>query len=94
MSKWINVDDELPETFPHAYESEMSRKVLVRGIGKDAYPWVAHLHKSLAQKYPHYAFGFDRDGARYTWLNPYRDIGDNQRVKQWMPLPEPPEQEG
>lgn len=86
LAGWISVDDELPPTVPHAYLCEMSDKVLVRGDGKNQYPWVAHLHVDKAEKYKNYAWGFDRGGVRYTWLNPYRDIADNQQVTHWMPL--------
>jgi hypothetical protein len=83
--EWISVEDELPETTPHSYMAEMSEKVLVKGAGKNEYPWIAHLHKDTAS-YHVYAWGFDRDGVRYTWLNPYRDIVDNQKITYWMPL--------
>ena len=84
--------DRLPETTPHSYMAEMSKKVLVKGEGKNGYPWIAHLHKDTATNYHTYFFGFDRDGARHTWLNPYRDISDNQKVTHWMPLHELQEQ--
>ena len=77
---WISVGDELPQTKPYSYLCEMSDKVLVRGEGKNQYPWVAHLFKDASEKYKTYACGFDRDGIRYTWLNPHRDIYDNQKI--------------
>lgn len=86
-SKWVSVEDDLPITFPSTYMCRMSEKVLVRGVGKDQYPWVAHLHVDEGEKYKTYAHGFDKDGVRYTWLSPYRDIYENQRITEWMPLP-------
>ena len=88
MSNWINVNDKLPDTSPWGYESEMSASVLVKGDGKNSYPWVAHLHKDGIKNNPTYAWGFDKDNFRYTWLSPYRNIEDNQKITQWMPIPE------
>jgi len=65
---------------------EMSEKVLVRGERKDSYPWVAHLFVDKAETYKDYAWGFDKDGVRYTWLSPYRGIADNQKITQWCAL--------
>lgn len=87
LAGWISVDDELPLTKPHLYMCEMSIPVLVRGDGKDQYPWVAHLHADEATTYKTYSWGFDRDNIRYTWLSPYRDIADNQRITHWQALP-------
>ena len=87
---WINVEDRMPETKASSYMCEMSEKILVKGEGRNQYPWVAHLHVDKANKYKAYAWGFDRDGDRYTWLNPYRDIADNQQVTHWKPLPQAP----
>ena len=91
MSEWISVEDELPELCSRVYMTSMSQKVLVKGEGKNQYPWVAHLHKDW-KKYCNYAHGKNVDGARLTWLNPYRDISDGQKVTHWMPLPEPPKE--
>jgi hypothetical protein len=86
LAGWISVDEKLPDTTGHAYMCEMSESVLVRGEGKNAYPWVAHLHVDKAATYKTYAWGFDRENVRYTWLNPYRGIGENQKVTHWRPL--------
>lgn len=85
---WISVADALPPVKPYSYLCETSDPALVRGDGKNTYPWVAHLHVDKAQNFKTYAWGFDRDGARYTWLNPYRDISDNQLITHWLPLDE------
>ena len=84
---WTSVEDALPETKPgNWYMTEMSEKVLVCGTGKNAYPWVAHLHADEKQNYPDYAHGFDRGGKRYTWLNPYRDHVEGQAVTHWKAI--------
>lgn len=82
---WISVKDRLPETKPEYYMCAMSKPVLVRGEAKNKYPWVAHLHvdKAILKDY---AWGFDIDGVRYTWLSPYRDIADNQKITHWKEL--------
>jgi len=87
LEGWISAADQLPETKPHVYMCEMSELVLVRGEGKNSYPWVAHLHVDKATTYKEYAWGFDKDGVRYTWLSPYREICDNQKITHWRALP-------
>lgn len=84
---WVSVDDKLPSTKPSSYMCEMSPPVLVRGEGKDKYPWVAHLHIDRAKSCKSYSWGFDRNGVRHTWLSPHRGIGDTQNITHWCPLP-------
>jgi len=87
LEGWESVADCLPETKPHSYMGEMSESVLVRGEGKNSYPWVAHLYADKATNYKEYAWGIDKEGVRYTWLSPYRDIADNQKITHWRALP-------
>ena len=87
LEGWISVADQLPETKPYSYMCEMSEIVLVRGEGKNSYPWAAHLHADKARSYKEYAWGVDAGGVRYTWLSPYRDISDNQKIAHWRALP-------
>ncbi len=86
LEGWVSVTEQLPETKPHSYMCEMSALLLVRGEGKDSYPWVAHLHADKAVSYKTYAFGVDKEGVRYTWLSPYRDIADNQKITRWQQI--------
>jgi len=70
---WVSVNEALPDTTPCKFQIERSEKVLVRGEGKNVYPWVAHLWVDPSQ-------------AKITWLCPYRDPDDNQQVTEWAYL--------
>ena len=85
--QWVNVTDKLPETKPSTYETEMSEIVLVRGIGKYEYPWLAHLHKDNATTYGTCVYSFEVNGAWYVWLNPRMEADDRLHITQWAYLP-------
>jgi len=91
MSDWVSVEDDFPATMGSSYNCSLSEKVLVKGSGKAGYPWVAHVHKEKLSKYLTYAkcWSVERDGARWTWLNPYNSMEELQKITHWKEL-EPP----
>ena len=87
---WISINHEYPPTKICGYGgTEMGSCVFVkseygRGFG---YPFIAHLHKEpLSNQYLLYAWGIDKNGFRFTWLNPHLDIRYLQNITHWCAI--------